>query len=197
MWGMEPAESATIALQRFQERGVGEVLVPGFGYGRNAKLFLDHGMAVTGIEISQTAIAIAREELGLTIPIHHGSAAEMPFDEKQYDGIFCYALLHLLDEQERRQLIDGCYRQLKPGGLFLLTTLSKNDSMFGKGREVADNRYETNGGALLYYYEKEQLQKEFAIYPSVEIVEIEEPNRRNPAAPPTRMWLVTAEKPNE
>jgi hypothetical protein len=34
-------------------------LIPGIGYGRNAKLFIDNGLKVTGIEIADSAISIA------------------------------------------------------------------------------------------------------------------------------------------
>jgi hypothetical protein len=52
MWGLEPARSAVLARDLFAEKGIMKVLVPGMGYGRNARVFTDSGMAVTGIEQS-------------------------------------------------------------------------------------------------------------------------------------------------
>jgi len=49
-WGFEPSASAVIALELFKQNGLYIILIPGFGYGRNAKLFLDSGFDVTGIE---------------------------------------------------------------------------------------------------------------------------------------------------
>lgn len=37
----------------FLEKNVKDILVPGIGYGRNAKVFIDNGINVTGIEISK------------------------------------------------------------------------------------------------------------------------------------------------
>ena len=88
MWGREPTASAIFASDYFARTGAKDVLIPGIGYGRNAKEFLDHGMSVTGIEISDTAIALAQSRLNLVIPIHHGSVANMPCDSKLYDGVF-------------------------------------------------------------------------------------------------------------
>src|SRR5678815_4751518 len=85
MWGLEPTASALLAANHFAQRRAKEILIPGIGYGRNAKPFLDRGMSVTGIEVSETAIALARSKLGITIPIHHGSVEDMPFDEAEYD----------------------------------------------------------------------------------------------------------------
>lgn len=94
MWGLEPTTSALLARDRFVCSGAKDVLIPGVGYGRNAKPFLERGMAVTGIEISETAIALARSQLGLDFPIHHASVSSMPLDDRQYDGIF-WALLQV------------------------------------------------------------------------------------------------------
>src|SRR5690554_6469583 len=101
MWGTEPAKSAVLTKDFFIEQNVKSVLIPGIGYGRNAKVFTDNEMDVTGIEISQTAIDLAQKHFGSDLKIHQGSVTEMPFDNKNYDGIFCYGLIYLLDKKER------------------------------------------------------------------------------------------------
>ena len=88
MWGLEPAKSTVLTKDFFVEQKIKNVLIPGIGYGRNAQVFIDNGMVVTGIEISQTAIDLARKHLGNDLTIYHGSVTEMPFDDKLYDGIF-------------------------------------------------------------------------------------------------------------
>lgn len=133
IWGLEPTLSAGIAAARFADRGVRDVLIPGIGYGRNAKAFLERGMTVAGIEISETAIGLSRSRLGLDLPIHHGSVTDMPFDERQYDGIFCYGLIYLLDESARAKLVRDCWDQLAPGGEMIFTVISKEAPMYGQG----------------------------------------------------------------
>ena len=64
MWGAEPSRSAVFAGDYFARMGAKEILIPGIGYGRNAKPFLERGMSVTGIEISETAIGLARTRMG-------------------------------------------------------------------------------------------------------------------------------------
>ena len=61
MWGFEPTESAILTKDFFVENNVKDILVPGIGYGRNAKVFIENSINVTGIEISKTAIDLARE----------------------------------------------------------------------------------------------------------------------------------------
>ena len=61
MWGFDPADAAITTAEMFKRNGLSKVLIPGFGYGRNAKIFIDNGLDVTGIEISSTAIELARK----------------------------------------------------------------------------------------------------------------------------------------
>ena len=116
MWGLEPADSAIAAVDLFRKNGLTKILIPGFGYGRNAQLFNDNGFDVTGIEISETAIDLAKKNYGDHLKIYHGSVSAMPFDNEIYDGIFCYALIHLLSVKDRAKLIEDCYDQLRPNG---------------------------------------------------------------------------------
>lgn len=44
MWGMQPAKSAELANEFFLKHQLKNILVPGFGYGRNAQLFFQSGV---------------------------------------------------------------------------------------------------------------------------------------------------------
>ena len=104
-WGFEPADSAIIAKDLFHQKKIKSILIPGIGYGRNAKTFIENGIKVSGIEISAKAIDLARKANGLDIKIYHGSVTEMPYDNIIYEGIFCYALIHLLNQRERIKIL--------------------------------------------------------------------------------------------
>ena len=170
MWGSEPAKSAVLTKDFFLQEKVKTVLIPGIGYGRNARVFMDNGMTVTGIEISQTAIDMAPKHL----VIHHGSVTNMPFDEVKYDGIFCYALIHLLDTGEREKLIRDCYHQLAEGGYMVFTVISKEAPTYGKGRLISKDRYEIFEGAKMYFYDQESVRAEFGSAGLFEVTAVEE-----------------------
>ncbi len=174
MWGEEPALSAIFAVDHFELHNVRDVLIPGIGYGRNAKPFLDAGMTVTGIEISLTAIDLAGSVIGLDIPIYHGSVSDMPFDDRQYDGIFCYALIHLLGDAEREKLIRDCFAQLKPGGHMIFTVISKEAPAYGSGTQIGTDRFEMFGGVQLFFYDNVSIQDEFGKYGLVEFRKIDD-----------------------
>lgn len=175
-WGQEPTVSALAARDYFIRSGAKEILIPGIGYGRNARPFLESGMRVTGIEISETAIGLARSQLGLEIPIMHGSVTDMPFDDRSYDGVFCYALIHLLDAPGRQKLLRDCYRQLAPGGHMIFTAISKTAPMYGQGPRLGDDWYERLPGLPMYFYDAASVEREFGPHGLLEFSEVDEPS---------------------
>ncbi len=194
MWGFEPADSAIAAVELFKQKGLTNILIPGFGYGRNAKIFTDNGFQVTGIEISETAIELAKKHYGEQVQVHHGSVTEMPFDREVYDGIFCYALIHLLDEQERAKLIRDCYDQLAPGGYMVFVAISKNTATYGEGKALSKDRFETRHGVKLFYYDVDSVKAEFGPYGLLEAVEIDEPAKHVGNRSSQRFWRVVCRK---
>jgi SAM-dependent methyltransferase len=194
MWGMQPSDSAILAKDFFQEEKVHDILIPGVGYGRNADLFIRNGFRVTGIEISEYAIALARDEFELDFPIYYGSVTNMPFDKKKYDGIFCYALIHLLNKPERKQFIRNCYNQLKPGGCMIFTVVSKKAEMFGKGRLLSNSRYEISKGLRVYFYDLESAEREFKKSGLFELSEIDEPVKHVENEPPLKCIMVKCKR---
>lgn len=174
MWGFTPATSAVLAKDLFVGKGIQQVLIPGFGYGRNAQVFREAGLAVTGIEIAQTAIDLARKHYGPDLTIYHGSVTDMPFDARLYDGIFCHALLHLLSADERCKLLTDCYNQLAENGYMVFTVISSAAPTYGQGRPVGPDRYEMFGGVTLQFYREESIRTEFADVGLVGIDAVEE-----------------------
>ncbi len=174
MWQFEPADSARFAMNLFRAEKMNHILIPGMGYGRNAKLFHDNGFQVTGIEISQSAIDIARLN-GMNFNIHHGSVLNMPFDNIQYDGIFCYALIHLLNKPGRKAFIKACYNQLKTGGVMIFTAASRQMSMYGSGKYISTHRYQISNGLSVYFYDNNAIEQEFSGFGLTEYTDIEEP----------------------
>lgn len=174
MWGLEPALSAIITKDFFVEKGIQNMLIPGIGYGRNARIFADAGMSVTGIEVSETAIALAAKYYGIDITIYHGSVTDMPFDNMLYDGIFCHSLIHLLDSGEREKLIRDCYSQLTKNGYMFFSAISKEAHTYGQGRELGKDRFELFGGISMFFYDKASIHSEFEQAGLFEIEEVTE-----------------------
>lgn len=174
MWGLNPAPAALLAKDFFVAQSLKNILIPGVGYGRNAKVFLDAGFQVTGIEISQTAIDMAHTHFGADLKIFHGSVTEMPFDDKKYDGIFCYSLIHLLDAAQRKKLIRDCYDQLSDGGYLLFVAIAKTAQTYGQGRFISKDRYEVFPGVEMYFYDEVSVNEEFGNYGLYDVTMVQE-----------------------
>lgn len=175
MWGEEPTRSALLARDHFVARGARDILIPGVGYGRNARPFVERGMSVVGIEVSATAIALARSELGLDFPIHHGPVEGMPFDEREFDGVFCYGLAYLLDAAGRAKFYADCSRQLRPGGSMIFTLISKRAPMYGQGPKLGEDWYERAPGLPMFFYDEASVARELGAYGIMDVSEIDEP----------------------
>ena len=197
MWGLTPANSAFEATRLFLENRFQHILIPGLGYGRNAIPFLDNGMQVTGIEISETAISLAKAQFGdQLLNIYQGSVGEMPFSDDRYDGIFCYSLIHLLDEPERIKLIEDCFIQLEPGGIMIFVTVSKQFPSFGQGKLLEPNRYETLPGVCLFFYDSKSIQREFGLFGLISYEPVAEDQQSIGNRPPTLpgYWFILCKK---
>lgn len=191
MWGEAPIPLAIEVSEIFQQLGYRKILIPGFGYGRNARPFYEKGFEVTGIEISGTAIKLAHELLGQEIRVFQGSVDDMPFDQDSYDGIFCHALIHLLDSGQRKKLILDCYRQLRRGGMMFFTAITKDASTYGVGEKLGTDRYRTKDGVNLYFYDQDSIKDEFGEVGLIEVAKIAEAGNGKPAA---TFWKVVCKR---
>lgn len=193
MWKFEPSDSALSALHIFKFEKISKILIPGFGYGRNAKLFIDNGFEVTGIEIAGSAIDIASAN-GIECKIHHGSVNSMPFDREKYDGIFCYALIHLLNKRERLAFLMSCFNQLNSGGLMVFTIASKLTGLYGTGKYISRDRYEISKGLKAYFYDSDSVMKEFSRFGMIDCIDIEEPVKFMEGEEPVKLKFVICKK---
>jgi SAM-dependent methyltransferase len=193
VWGFLPADSALRTIVIFKSNNLKEILIPGFGYGRNAKLFIENDFEVTGIEISKSAIDIARAN-NVNCTIHHGSVTAMPFDNKIYDGIYCYALIHLLNNKERQTFLKSCFNQLKKDGLMVFIVASTKTSMYGMGKRLSNNRFKISAGLNAFFYDSLSINKEFSSYGLIDYEDIEEPIKFMTDQPPIKLISVTCKK---
>jgi SAM-dependent methyltransferase len=160
IWGDMPSRTAGQALEIFRQNKAKKILVPGSGYGRNTRLFSASGFDVTGIEISPAACAMAREFDPQT-QVYNASALDMSLLQDKYDAIYCFNVLHLFREGERKLFIRQCLARMKTNGLMFFTVFSEKEPSYGKGREVEANTFESKPGRPAHYFTDEDLQGHF------------------------------------
>lgn len=129
--------------QRFGASHI-RVLDVGCGNGLNLSMFVDEGMEVTGIDISEKMLWVARETCP-TATLIHGDFLAHPFPPESFHGVFAKASIHLFPMSDALRLLAKIHAALVPEGVFYVTTTIDSSPAEGL-RKKAD--YE--GGILRY-----------------------------------------------
>lgn len=163
IWGNQPSVATDIAISLFKDNNAQSVLIPGAGYGRNSKAFTSDGFDVTGIEISSSACQLA-EGYDPAMTLLNCSLFDAPLPAEEFDAVFCFDVLHLFLEEERRRFIAKCADLVKPNGLMFFTVLSENDDYFGSGGEVEPATFEVKPGKYIHFFTAGDLRDSFQKY---------------------------------
>jgi SAM-dependent methyltransferase len=106
------------------------ILDLGSGTGRNSFYFSELGSKVSGLEISKTAIDIAKahaEKAGLSIEYKKQSIGEgFPFENGLFDVVLDVTSSNSLTEMEREVFLHETNRVLKKDGYFFVKALCKD-----------------------------------------------------------------------
>jgi SAM-dependent methyltransferase len=160
IWGYSPSSTVKQAIDLFKKDHVKTVLIPGAGYGRNAKAFSDAGFTVAGIEVSAEAISLAKEYVPM-VRYYQGSVLGMPFSNDVYDSIYCFNVLHLFRKADRKVFVDKCLGQLKEGGSLYFVVFSEKEPSYGRGAEVEPGTFESKPGRPVHYFTEQELREQF------------------------------------
>ena len=116
-----------------------EVLEIGCGTGSTAILHAPHVKHIQAIDISSKMIEIARRKADAddieNITFQHSTVDGFSAPEGSYDAVLALSILHLLED--RNAAIARIHRLLKPGGIFVSSTVCLGDSMLRFLKPVA------------------------------------------------------------
>src|SRR4029453_10263235 len=96
--------------------GSPDVLEVGAGTGHWLRFFLGLGCRATGLDLSRTMLARARETAP-TVPLIQGRAEAMPFQDHAFDRVVCVNALHHF--RNRAQFLTEASRVLRASGAFM------------------------------------------------------------------------------
>jgi len=184
IWGTEPSKTAIHAFELFKKYDIKKILIPGAGYGRHTHFFSANNYEVTGIEISEIALSIAKEYDSKSKLIL-GSVLDMPLNNEKYDAIFCHNLLHLLLQNGRISFIKKCYNQLKDKGFAFFSMFSEQEESYGKGTKIEENTFESKPYRPTHYFTEEDLLQHFRAFSVIETDIIEEEENHGELGPHT------------
>jgi hypothetical protein len=107
----------------------------------------------------------------------------MDFINETFDDIYCYNVLHLFRENERRLFLKRCWGKSRENSLFFFTVFSEKEGSFGKGREVERNTFESKPGRPVHYFTEQDLLEHFAGLSITESGIMEDPENHGEQGP--------------
>ena len=153
-------------------------LETGCGAGPNLVWLAQKGIEVSGVDISSTALSLARRQLSRSGcearigTLIESSAASVPFPDGAFDGVIEACVFQHLPKAEREAAFAEVRRLLRPGGLFVGYLLDVGHTVFqAKQAEqlaedpgslrLADGRSRTQleNLGLCHFYRQEELQE--------------------------------------
>ena len=134
------------------------ILDVGCGGGADAVFMAQCGFKVTGVDISVSALRIARkreEEAHVKVNWLRGSVLELPINSGSIDLVTDRGLLHLIKDNDRLTYASEIFRVLKKGGRVLIrgASIESGHDQFNAITEEAIDRFfpntEFNRGPVL------------------------------------------------
>jgi ubiquinone/menaquinone biosynthesis C-methylase UbiE len=158
-WLYEVAEFARHAGDR--------VLEIGCGTGCDLLQFAKHGSEVTGVDITDAHIELARQRLGNRGTIVKADMRELPFPDASFDYVYSHGVLHHSDQPGKAA--KEILRVLRPGGRFNVQVYSKY-SYFTLWRML---RY---GRKWRFHIENSEAEVHIDLYTAEELRDLFAPN---------------------
>ena len=99
----------------------------------------------------------------------------MSFDNRRYDAIYCFNVLHLFRQPERELFLNQCIGKLKERGSMYFTVFSNEESTFRQGQETEPNTFESKPGRPVHYFTEADLRQCFCNFEIIDIGTIQDP----------------------
>jgi SAM-dependent methyltransferase len=160
-WNIETPPKALVDLIENGEVKPCRAIDLGCGAGNYAIYLASTGFDVTGVDISPTAIRIAKENAKEKGVKSNFLVADVLGDLHEVKGTFDFAydweLLHHIFPEERKKYVKNVYKVLNLRGKYLSVCFNEKDPQFGgSGKYV-----KTRTGTVLYLSSEEELRDIF------------------------------------
>lgn len=159
----------------------------GCGAGPNLVWLAEKGMTVSGVDISPTALDLARANLerhGLANNVGalvEASVADVPWEDESLDGLLESCVFQHLPREDRERAFSEVRRLLKPGGVFVGHMLEQGHTVFAKhsSAQLADDpgsvqldeggsKFHLTNIGLSHFFTKDEIHRLFDGFSIVE-----------------------------
>ncbi len=132
-----------------------KVLDAGCGSGRDSDLLQSKGFDMIGMDISEGLIKEAKKAYP-SIDFVVGDLLDLPFPDKNFEGIWAHAsLVHLETQKDTEQAISEFYRVLKSQGVVHIFV---KEQLTDKKTDVVSDKL-SNHDRFFQYYTKDEINK--------------------------------------
>jgi len=153
----------------------------GCGAGNYSVWLAQHGFDVTGIEISQSAIALAGKLAASKGVSCRFVAADLLGDLREFhssfDLAFDWEVLHHIQPEDRPGYLQNVRNLLRPDGMYISLCFSDKDIEFSGGQKI----FKTPLGTILYFSTEEELEELYKpLFHIIELKTVSVPGKQKP-----------------
>ena len=163
-WNIETPPKALVELVESGKVKTCKTIDLGCGTGNYAIYLANIGFDVTGVDISPTAIKIAKEnakkkgvKINFLVADVLGDLDEV---KETFDFAYDWELLHHIFPEKRKKYVENVYRILNARGKYLSVCFSEKDPQFGGLGKYR----KTPLGTILYFSSEDELRDLFDPY---------------------------------
>ena len=128
-----------------------KILDAGCGSGRDSKYFYDDGYDVTGVDLSEELLKIAKKNSKAKFKVM--DFTDLKFKDKTFHGVWCMSSLSDLPQKESIKALKEFYRVLKENGfLYLAAREGKGKRTMKKEKYNAERHY--------HFYDQKKLNND-------------------------------------
>jgi ubiquinone/menaquinone biosynthesis C-methylase UbiE len=165
-WDVGGPQPAVVRLAS-EGRFAGSVLDAGCGTGENTLHIASHGLPVLGVDVAETALAIAREKAagrGVEAEFAMADALHLERLGRLFQTVLDCGLFHSFDSEERTRYVASLASVTEPGGNLYVLCFSDEGSATGPhpvSQEALRAAFQPESGWTVVSIEPERLQTRF------------------------------------
>ena len=155
-WEKRLKNEAPFFKKLFEENKVRKILDLACGTGHHTIFFAKFGYEVTGVDLSQNMLQVAKENAKGISGVQFLKAGFLdvyPKLKDRFDAVICLgnSLPHLLSQKDLKKTLQNIYNLLNPGGIFILQNRNYDKILKKKIRFMPPNITERDDEKIVFF----------------------------------------------